>query len=224
MNSYDPNDKQVNKTTILNPDNTETLIYKVQFQNDGNYNAVNVRIEDIIDTDLDLSTLKLLDASHDVSLSVDDATREVLFKFNSIYLAPSSENLAGSQGYVVYSIEENDGLSVGSEIENTAYIFFDFNPAIITNTTYNVNEYIVGIQDLAAGSIKMYPNPATSTLTIAGENILSVEIVDLTGKVVARANGDQAQHMNIEALNNGIYQVNVTCSGEIFNAKLIVQR
>jgi hypothetical protein len=32
-------------------------------------------------------------------------------------------------------------------IENTAYIYFDWNEAIVTNTTYNLNENIMGIHE-----------------------------------------------------------------------------
>lgn len=223
LNSYDPNDKQVNYGTRLNPDETETLVYKVQFQNDGNYNAVNVKIRDIIDQNLDLSSLMLLESSHGVSLSVDEISREVLFAFNGIHLAPSEEDLAGSQGFVVFSLKENEGLTVGSTIENTAHIFFDFNPAIITNTTYNVNEYPAGLDKLSTSKISLYPNPAASIVKINGENISNVEVIDLAGKKIENVLWNEQSELNISTLTNGVYQVIVTSNEGVFTSKLMVQ-
>lgn len=222
LNSYDPNDKQVNHGTRLNPDETETLVYKVQFQNDGNFNAVNVKIRDIIDQNLDLSSLILLESSHGVSLSVDEVSREVLFAFTGINLVPSDESLAGSQGFVVFSLKENEDLTVGSTIENTAHIFFDFNPAIITNTTYNVNEYPAGLDKLNTSKISLYPNPAASLVKIYGENISNVDVIDLTGKKIENVWNQQSE-LNISSLNNGVYQVVVTTVEGVYTSKLIVQ-
>jgi hypothetical protein len=42
LNSYDPNDKQCNLPTFIQPDFQEELEYMVRFQNDGNYPALNV--------------------------------------------------------------------------------------------------------------------------------------------------------------------------------------
>ena len=61
----------------------------------------------------------------------------VKFNFPHINLPDSNSNEAASHGYVQYKIRAKDSLAIGSTIENTANIFFDFNPPIITNTTNN---------------------------------------------------------------------------------------
>ena len=55
LNSYDPNDKQSNLPTYIQPDVQETIEYMVRFQNDGNYPALNVVVRDTISPNLDLS-------------------------------------------------------------------------------------------------------------------------------------------------------------------------
>lgn len=222
LNSYDPNDKQVDKAEILNPDETEELIYKIQFQNDGNYNAVNVKVKDVISENLDLSTLKVLDSKHGVGTAINETTREITFSFNNIYLAPSSEDLDASQGYVIYSIKENDNLSVWSEIDNTAHIYFDFNPAIVTNTTHNVNAYL-NVSNLEGTEIQLYPNPASGIVKITGASVQRVEIFDLAGKLVQTTEMNATNEVNIESLRSGVYQMIILSKEGLFNSKLVVQ-
>jgi uncharacterized repeat protein (TIGR01451 family) len=224
LNSYDPNDKQVNLAERLNPDSKEKLIYKIQFQNDGNYNAVNVNITDVIDTDLDLSTLRVLESSHSQSAKVNATTRQVDFTFNNIMLGASSENLALSQGYIVYEIEENANLALGTEIENTANIYFDFNPAIVTNTTYNINEYELGIKDLDKSALQFYPNPVKENITFKGEIVQEVKIFDLSGKVVLSNDKIVNNTLSLGNLNNGLYTILVKTNTGSSTAKMSIQR
>jgi uncharacterized repeat protein (TIGR01451 family) len=130
---------------FVNPDAADEFRYVVHFQNDGNNNATNVVITDTISPNLDLSTFRLVGAKHGISTFVNTTTRVVTFTFNNINLAQSAADLDGSRGYVVYSISEMPNLPIGTEIENTAYIYFDFNPAIVTNTTYNINQTMLGL-------------------------------------------------------------------------------
>lgn len=223
LNSYDPNDKQVNKAASINPDVTEELVYKIQFQNDGNYDAVNVKISDVISDNLDLSTFKVLDSKHSMGTEINPSTREVVFTFAQANLSPSSENLEGSQGYVVYSIKENDGLGVGSAIENTANIYFDFNPAIVTNTTVNTNMALSTIA-LSMTENAVYPNPAKDMITLTGNNLQSAEIYDLTGKLVKKSDLETSNELSIESLKNGIYQVVVYSATGVSNTKLVIDK
>jgi uncharacterized repeat protein (TIGR01451 family) len=223
LNSYDPNDKQVNLAERLNPDAKEKLVYKVQFQNDGNFNAVNVNITDIIDADLDLSTLRVLESSHPQSTSVNAATRQVDFTFNNIFLGASSVDLAASQGYIVFEIEENDNLVVGTEIENTANIYFDFNPAIITNTTYNINEYALGINEVEKVTIQFYPNPAKENITFKGADVQEINIFDLSGKLVMSSDEIVNNTISLSDLSNGLYTATVKTSLGNSTTKLSIQ-
>lgn len=224
LNSYDPNDKQVNYEQRLNPDLKEKLIYRIQFQNDGNYNAVNVKIADTIDQNLNLSTFRVLESSHALETSINSSTRKIDFKFNNIFLGISSENLAASQGYVVYEIYENDNLGEGTEIENTAYIYFDFNPAIITNTTYNINEYPLGINLLENEGVLIYPNPANDKFFVQSEDVIELKIVDLSGKLVLSQVANALNSYSIQTLNEGLYTVFIKTNEGISTSKLNIVR
>ena len=182
-NSYDPNFKDVDKYVYIDVNTIETLNYVVHFQNDGNSAAMNVIVQDTIDAKLDLATFRLIAADHAVSVNINPTTRVVTFSFNGINLLPSSQNSAASQGFFTYSIRELPGLAMQSEIKNTAYIYFDFNPAIVTNTTSNTNS-AVGINENENTLLTVYPNPANKSISFVGADVDKATIFDLSGKKI----------------------------------------
>ncbi len=138
--AYDPNDKQATPEGYTENhfilEDTE-LQYKIRFQNTGNAPAFDVVIEDQIDAArLDLTTIEPLNASHSFS-TIIQPDGLVKFVFNNIMLPDSNSNEPESHGYVIYKIRTKPGIEVGEVINNTAAIFFDDNPPIITNTTYH---------------------------------------------------------------------------------------
>jgi uncharacterized repeat protein (TIGR01451 family) len=214
LNSYDPNDKQCNLPTFIQPDVQEELEYTVRFQNDGNYPALNVEVRDTISSNLDLSTFRFIGSKHPVSYSIDPNTREIVFRFSGIQLMSSQDSLEGSQGYLSYSIMENPNLALNSEVKNTAYIYFDFNPAIITNTTLNMNGY-VGLSSLTTGHVELYPNPSNGQLTINGMEEGEVVIYSITGQKMIQQQYTSGQVLDLTQLDAGMYVVYVhTVNGD----------
>lgn len=138
--SYDPNDKQVFPNGYAEPHyilpETE-LEYLVRFQNTGNAPAINVLIRDTIDDNLDLESFKLVANSHSVKTTIKHDDRVIEFLFEEIMLPDSTSNEPESHGLVSYKLRPYNDLLPETEINNTAYIFFDNNDPIITNTTWN---------------------------------------------------------------------------------------
>ncbi len=138
--SYDPNDKLVsplreNAYTLMG----EWLVYTIRFQNTGNAEAYNIQITDSLDEKLDPNTFSLLGSSHSEVLTVIlEKENQLLFDFKDIFLPDSTTNLQASQGFVTYRIKSKEDLPEMSIVQNTASIYFDLNPPIITNTTENV--------------------------------------------------------------------------------------
>lgn len=137
---YDPNDKTVSpagyeEEGYITTEN-EWLKYTVRFQNTGNDTVFNVRIIDQISDLLDISSFEFLGSSDPATFNFLP-TRKLEFKLNNILLPDSGTNFLGSQGYVVFRMKMNPGLTHGQEIKNKASIFFDQNPAVITNTVLN---------------------------------------------------------------------------------------
>ena len=221
LNSYDPNNKVSNKPAYINPNVAEEIQYVINFQNEGNSDAVNIVIKDTISDLMDLSTFRVAGSNHAVSYTVDQASRLVTFSFANIFLSPADENEEASKGYVVYSIKEKPNLAVNSEIRNTAYIYFDFNPAIITNTASNINA-VLGIEETEAFELQMFPNPASDVLYIQAAEVSAVKIFDFTGKLVV--NTANQHQISTSALSNGIYVVKVTTSQGEATRKLVISK
>jgi uncharacterized repeat protein (TIGR01451 family) len=138
--AWDPNDKRVNPEGVQAQHYTlmsDTLSYHVRFQNTGNDTAFVVLIRDTIDANFDLSTFNVTASSHTMNTELDLETRIAKFTFNNILLPDSNVNEPASHGFVSFTIKAKAGLPENTLVENDADIYFDFNPPVITNETFN---------------------------------------------------------------------------------------
>lgn len=147
VGAYDPNDKQgypygYGATNSITKDSE--IEYMIRFQNTGTAPAVNVEIKDEIDlSKLDLATLEMQSSSHPYILEIEDGNT-LVFKFNNIMLPDSNTNEAASHGFIRFRIAQKANNAIGTVIENSAAIYFDFNAPIVTNTTlHTVDENFV---------------------------------------------------------------------------------
>jgi uncharacterized repeat protein (TIGR01451 family) len=221
-NSYDPNDKTVHQAEQMSPVITDNLTYTIRFQNTGTAPAQNIHILDTLSTNLDWSTFDLIYASHDMNV-VDLGNGVRKFDFPQIWLPDSTSNEPESHGMIVYRIKELVTNGEGEEIFNTAHIYFDWNPAIVTNTTYNINTSL-GIEELGNSSV-IYPNPTSNNFTIkANERIEQIRIYDMLGKEWKNLRPTSLNPtVDISTLPQGIYLVNVSTEKGTFTERLIKQ-
>ncbi len=140
VNSYDPNLKEVSPIGNISTD-AQWLTYAIQFQNTGTAEAQHIYIDDTIDAALDASTFQLLAYSHQPLTQVYNLENRVRFSFPNINLPDSTHNEPQSHGYVQYRIKTKPSLSCGTTIGNPAYIYFDFNAPVVTNTPVNTIHY-----------------------------------------------------------------------------------
>lgn len=226
VNSYDPNIKEVSPIGDVEYPFNDWLTYTIHFQNTGTAPAFNIRVEDILDADLDPSTFKLLTTSHPVQ--VDRVGSNIQFRFNNIMLADSTSNEPASHGYVQFKIKPDASLPVGTSITNTVDIFFDFNPPITTNTTVTNIVTEVGLEPINQFVANIYPNPATSSFIISNSNFINnqkIEMIDMLGKVIYTGIVTQNnQQISLDGISNGVYNVRISDkNGEVVK-KLIVSK
>lgn len=171
VNSYDPNIKEVQPRGIgangnISPTTTE-LTYTIHFQNTGNAPAYTVSIIDTFDSNLDPSSLHILGTSH--AMTPEWLSQNVIrFNFYNINLPDSNTNEPASHGSLTFTIKFDNVLPIGTQIENTAHIYFDSNPAIVTNTTLNTIGLPDGIDNTALDVIaSVFPNPAEEKLFVS---------------------------------------------------------
>ena len=138
--AYDPNDKTVNPKGFDSEgyiSNNQNLEYLIRFQNTGNDTAITVTIKDSLDINLEWASMELIASSHDDLIVSMEQNGVTVFNFKNIMLPDSATDFLGSQGFVKFRIQLKSGLLANTSIYNTSNIYFDNNPAVITNTVLN---------------------------------------------------------------------------------------
>ncbi|HWB64321.1 MAG TPA: T9SS type A sorting domain-containing protein [Chitinophagales bacterium] len=230
VNSLDPNEKEV-----FPSGNTDTsqhwLTYTIRFQNTGSAPAVNVLVTDTLDSHLDPSTFQLLAYSHKNLTQIFGNV--VKFNFPNINLPDSTADEPNSHGYVQYKIKLKDNLPVGTTINNTAYIYFDFNSPVVTNTTTNtITTTTTGISPLSLGDglgVRIYPNPAKDAVTVEVDNNSiggTLQLTDVTGRAIITSQIEsRTSHIATSFLSSGVYFVKLSNSkGQNALRKLVIER
>jgi len=229
IGAYDPNDKMESRggqILITDFTNDDYLYYTVRFENTGNASAINVRITDIMDDRLNEGTLMMLDASHDFVL--DRLDNQLTWRFDNIQLPPSAINPAAGRGYVHFKVKPNPGYAVGDIIPNTASIFFDFNPAIVTNTFNTEFVSLLSTNEFENDGFVFYPNPAGDIVNISlvgQDTISSTTVYDMLGKVILskKSNSVSAnQTIDISAVSSGIYFLEVITGSNVKTSKKLI--
>lgn len=236
--AYDPNDKTPDpmgegpEGSI--PASTEWIEYTVRFQNTGTDYAEDVLIRDQLDEDLIWTSIQPLFSSHGMVFEFDPSG-EVSFIFDNIILPDSNSNEIESHGFVKYRIQLKPDLAVGTTIENTANIYFDFNPAVITNTAINTiaEPSNIGIlTDEPTTELEVYPNPADDFVYVVLNKEMEltyvVRLYNAMGQVVySQENVNTGlTKINTSNLDKGLYVIMIESSDDhlqLYNSKLIIK-
>jgi uncharacterized repeat protein (TIGR01451 family) len=215
--SYDPNDKTVwpaldaNHTYLVDVDTM--FRYTIRFQNSGTDTAFNIVLVDTLSPYLDITTFKMLGTSHNCRWEI---TGQNILKvyYENILLPDSNVNEPGSHGLFIFSINPTPDLNFvlfPYILENTAAIYFDFNPPIFTNTEFNTIDISVGVSEITSAGFGIYPNPANESIVISGRKQLlinKIELLDLTGRLLFQTNPySNTSRIDVSKLMAGTYLV-----------------
>ena len=69
----------------------------------------------------------------------------------------------------------------------------------------------------------MFPNPATDVITIEAADYQSVEMVDITGKVVFSSEIENALNIDVKEFNSGVYFVKLNGANGSLTQKVVVK-
>ena len=217
VGSYDPNDKmEAHGEQILHSSFTanDYLTYTIRFENTGTASAINVRVNDILDSKLDENSIKMESASHDYVM--DRIGNNINWRFENIELPGTSMNPSGSKGYIQFKIKPKPGYAVGDIIPNTGSIFFDYNPAIITNTFQTQFVAVLAIEEFENGSFVFFPNPASDFVTVSlkdsANSISTISVYDVLGKIILQKTAHDVvttETVDLSSVNPGIYFIEV---------------
>ena len=227
IGSYDPNDKMESHGPEIKYDDfvvsDEWLYYTIRFQNLGTADAINVRIEDALDSQLDENTFHMLRSSHDYVVTRTNDQLE--WMFNNIHLPAEQDDEEGSKGYVYFKIKPKSGYAIGDIILNSAAIYFDFNAPVITNTFETEFVETLSVEEFDVFDFEMHPNPAKDLLNFQFRNndSYSISIFDMQGKKVFNKLTDASTQISVKSLDSGVYFVRVTSENSTITKKLIIQ-
>jgi hypothetical protein len=218
LGAYDPNDKNAQilgyGTQNCIAANTN-LDYKIRFQNTGTDTAFRVFILDTLSVNvLDINKIRMGASSHNYTWELLD-NNVLRFVFDNIRLVDSFTNEPLSNGFISFSIDQIADLPVGSVIENSAAIYFDFNAPVITNTamhTICADFVLLANTELLQENIQIValPNPFDNQTIIqisAAQNTpLSLQLYDATGRVVQQLeSGNNQFEISRNDLPSGVY-------------------
>ncbi len=178
VGSYDPNDKTENhagKMRICEINNGEYLTYTIRFQNTGNDTAFNVQIKDTMESKVDWNSLEMLSSSHHYQMTMEDG--KCLWSFNNIKLVDINTNEQLSHGFLVFRVRVKQPVVPNDIIANKAFIYFDFNFPVITNTERTtIVADIVPLKLLSFIAKKLEKTNLLLWTTAAEENVSHFEI------------------------------------------------
>ena len=231
--SCDPNDKRVSPAGIGDEGyvlHGQRLSYTIRFQNTGNDTAFTVLVRDTLDVSrMDIETFNVETYSHPVSWQFKNPN-VMEFRFNNILLPDSTVNEPGSHGFVRFSVSPKPGLPDYTVVENTAHIYFDYNPAVVTNTTVNtyVTNIPVGINGQTSSDLiaQIYPNPASDKLNIAftGAGSKSISMTNLLGQSVYRSEtSDKQLSIDLSHFDKGMYFIVVSNNKQKSQVKVVIE-
>ena len=171
----DPNEKGVVANKFIKTD--QTLVYPIHFENIGEVEALDIFVTDVLDSNLNYSTVQLITPN----ATFDSSTGIIKWSLLGINLQPNET------GVVLFSVKPKQGLISGTEIKNNATIQFEIFENITTNNTLNI------IDDVAP-SCTMNPLPNT---TSNPNFIISWNGSDLIGEIES--------YTIFVSINNGAY-------------------
>lgn len=207
VGSFDPNDIQVLEGEEIFEEETDNYLhYIIRFQNTGTASAINVRVANELDSNLDWTTIQLENMSHPNRVEITNGN-QVEFIFNNINLPDSTSNEPESHGYVQYKIKPKDNIQIGESVFNNAQIFFDFNPPIVTNTVVTTVVENLSVGENAMESLSIYPIPASNFVSIKySGTITEVKIHNELGQLILEENDSEGiNSVSVENLSAGVY-------------------
>ena len=159
---------------------------------------------------------------------LDRIDNKLNWRFDDIQLPVSIANTSTGKGYVTFQVKPKPGYSVGDIIPNTGFIYFDFNPAIITNTFNTEFIALLAMQEFSNNNLIVYPNPAKEKITIqmtTSNFIKDIKLIDMLGrtiKVEHFTSSNLSETLQLKEVTNGTYFIEVTTDSNKKEIKKII--
>lgn len=226
--SHDPNFKQVSPAGSISAADS-VLTYTIYFQNDGTDSTHFIVVSDTLSGWLDPTTVINLASSAPYTSFKVSGNGVLTWLFLPYSLVDSAANPAGSVGFITFSIKKKANTPIGTYLKNTAFIYFDYNPLIKTNTVtdsvngnvyYNITASICTGDTLHAGNFSYNQTGIYADTLITTGGYDSIININLTVSSVLHSsqssqicNGDSALFNSHWYKTSGTYSDTLTAMG-----------
>ena len=225
--AYDPNDKSEShgeKILFSSFGANDYLYYTIRFENTGTSGALNIIVTDLLDDSLDENSLVMLNTSH--AYALDRVNRSLVWNFDNIQLPVSVANTDIGKGFINFKIKPKPGYAVGDIIPNTASIYFDTNPAIVTNTYTTEFVQALNNQYYDFGNLFILsPVPVNNNLNITIKQtviINAISIYNTLGQLMLVIS-NPTETIDVSGLSTGTYFIKVLSDKGTASSKFIKQ-
>ncbi len=220
VGSYDPNDITCIEGDVVSPSEIGNYLhYVVNFENTGTAAAENVVIKVEVDQNqYDISSLQLLDTSHDSYTRIRGNIVEFIFEGIELE-SPQGDPPTGGHGNVLFKIKSKASLIEGDEVTKKANIFFDYNFPIETNLAETVFQSLKTPGFEIDASVSVYPNPSSGIANVnTTSQVKSIEVFDVQGRLLQTALSSKT--IDISNQPAGLYFVRIKTENGIAVEKL----
>jgi N-acetylneuraminic acid mutarotase/PKD repeat protein len=127
-------------------------------------------------------------------------------------------------GYYVICLTVSDGSCSFTFCDSSFYAFkYGGGPMVHFNVTSEVVVSALGVNNISANTIAIYPNPANSEITInaAGQKIDNATIYDINGQTVIDTKSPSKNNIDVSQLAAGIYFIEVKVNGMSSRVKFV---
>ncbi|MCB0628704.1 MAG: T9SS type A sorting domain-containing protein [Saprospiraceae bacterium] len=222
-------------------DQKTDIEYTIIFSNIWTDTINRVVIRDTLSPHLDVYSVEPGASSHPYDFEIYN-NGIVKFTLSEIQLQPvGSAEEASSRGFVKFRISQKPNNPLGTEITNSAAVYFDYHAPEVTNSV----DYVIGCTDfLQQGcleiqtkvtdffpgvKIKVAPNPFfdRATIDIEGITLNEVEVVvyDMMGRLV-RSEKHRANQFEVyrDNLPSGMYMFRLLTGGQTLATGKLIAR
>jgi len=152
----------------------------------------------------------MVGASH--SYLLDRTGENLNWTFSNINLPVSVTDTSIGKGYLTFRVKPKPGYAVGDVIPNSANIYFDFNPPIVTEPCLTEFVSALATREFGLDHFKYSPNPVKNILKVSNDStIKTIAVVSVLGRLVFEQSVNAVDAaIDLSALANGIYLVKAT--------------
>jgi hypothetical protein len=208
---YSTGNNQTALTTHVNNEGTKTAYFALSGDRNlsGNNAVVNYNITPYLSGNYTLHAAVIEKLTTlNVSTNGETSFKHVMMKMVPDASGTSLNLVAGTpvNGQINASLA---GTNIEESTDLEVILFLQNNTTKEVVQSFKATDAL-SLDDTTISKIKLYPNPATNIIRFSNEDMATILITDVTGKVVLQSNNvDKNSIINISNLNSGIYFVNI---------------